>query len=570
MIRRKLLTGFLIVALSIGSAIPVFADSVDSKFAPNQYVQEQNAAKISKDKAKDIAIKKIKDTFNVDVQSKNLDNNIDFWPNDYKEESYTWYVSWSKYDEKQSINYSVSIDSNSGKVIGFNKGEYTYTDNQPQKPVISSAKAKEIAEEYINKINSNEFKNFKYVQEPVLGDYQPVNYSFRYVRVVNGVEFDRDFIYVEVDGVKGNVLSYGYNYGEDINFPSSDGIISAESAMDVFKKNIDMKLSYLSVYNEGDYPEIGEVKLVYNPEYKNGSIVDAKEGKMIDWGVAEVYSQQVKNKNITDSKKEEIFKTAKPVKKLDKDLSKDEAADLIKANIKEIYNKDVNVEFPDGDKTNNVNGKKIWFGQFGKKQDDGSIIDGGGVSIDASTGELIYAYKYEDNYHENEVFTPKLTWEQGYDKAIDVIGKYFPSKIKDIKTDLPSAEMSYDVDGKAIPVRYLNFYFPRISNGLEYHSNNISVTLDMKTGEIIGLECIWNDNVKLPTSNINISKEQASKTFFDSYSTKLIYTIINTSKDYKNPKYEVKLTYTLNPKDPASPVYSIDAYTGKAVDHNGR
>lgn len=570
MIRRKLLTGFLIVALSIGTVMPVFADTTDSKYVPNQYTQEQSTAKISKDKAKETAAQKIKDTFNIDVNSKNLDCNIDFWPNDYKEGSYSWYISWNKYDEKQSVNYSVVVDSNSGKVVGLNKGEYTYLDNQPQKPVISKTKAKEIAEEYIKKVNSNEFNNFKYVQEPVYGDYQPINYNFRYVRVVNGVEFDRDFIYVDVDGIKGNVLSYGYSYGEDVSFPSVEGIINVESAMDVFKKNIDMKLNYLPVYNEGDYSAVDSIKLVYNPEYKKGSMIDAKEGKMISWEVAQTYNQQVKTKNISDDKKEEIFKSAKPIVKLDKELSKDEAANLIKAKIKDIYGKDVNVEILDGDKPNNINGKKVWFGQFGNKQADGTLIDGGGISIDASTGELVSAYKYEDNYSQNEEFNPKLTWEQGYDKAIEVIANYFPSKIKDIKTDIPYAEMSYEVDGKTIPVRYVNFYFPRVSGGLEYYYNNVSVTLDMKTGELIGLDCPWDNTIKLPDTNINISKEQASKTFFDAHSTKLIYTIVNTSKDYTKPKYEIKLIYTLNPKDPLYPVYNIDASTGKVVDYNGK
>ncbi len=564
--KKRFLSIFMVIALAIGMITPVFADY------ESPYAKEESSAKISKDKAKEIALKVIKDTFNVDAQGENLDYNIDFGPDGYNGQNYVWYVSWSKYNDNQDKSFNITVDAQNGNIVGLNKYEYSY-EKEDKKATITQEKAKEIAESYIKKIDEEKFKEVQYVKdyysdkegsEEALGSYY-----FRYVRMVNGVEFDRDAIYVEVDGIKGDIISYGYSWGENIEFPSTEGVISKEKALEVLKQNIEMKLSYLPTYDEkSDSGEGSNIKLVYNPDYTKGSMVEAKEGKMIDWMPVGANKKE-KTKDINEAKKEEILKTAKNTKGSEKELSKEEATSAMKEKIKEIHNMDVDFNSIEFINDYNSDIKKVWSGEFGEKQGDGSLKNGGNIIINALSGDLVSSYKYEDDYTQDENFTPKLTWEQGYDKAIETIGKYFPEKIKEIKTEQIYIDDSYEVNGKKRPQRYLSFYFPREVNGLEYYDNSITVTFDAKTGDMIDLGCFWDDSLSLPDTSKAMSKEEVKKAFLDNVDLKLTYTTINKSTDYRKPNYEIKLTYMVIGKN-NYPVYNIDAMSGKVLDYEGK
>ncbi len=561
MLKRKVLVGFLVAALSIGSVLPVFASGEAFQGnGQNLYAQQQSVAKISKEKAKEISIQKIKEVFNADVNDKELEFYMDFMP-DITGQNYNWNASWSKYDENQDKSYRVSVDANTGKVVAFGKYEHTYSEGK-QKSTVNKEKAKEIAEKYINKINPAEFKEVKLMDLNSQAD-ENYGYYFIYNRVVNGVEYAGDNINVEVDG-KGNVTSYGFNWTENATFPSTEGIVSKEKAMEILKQNVEMKLEYMPYIPDVNTGKVQEAKLTYHPAYKNGSMVDAKEGKITSFGFM---NTEEKPKNISDAKKEEIFKNAKSAEKLQKELDKNEATKIAKEKIKEAYNIDTDVNSLEFIEEENI---KLWVGSFGKEQGDGAIIDGGSITIDATTGKIMGMSKDTFGINEDEVFTPKLTWDQAYDKAIDIIGKYYPEKIKEIKTEQIPQEMSYTYDGKTIPQRFVTFSFLRKVNEVEYPYNSIYVSIDVKTGEVESFGYAWEDSTQFPDAEKAISKEEAQKAFFDANELKLMYMPIDTNNDYMNPKYEIKLQYILDPKDINAGGYNIDALSGKSLDFNGK
>ncbi|MEJ8554739.1 hypothetical protein [Tepidibacter sp. Z1-5] len=94
--------------------------------------------------------------------------------------------------------------------------------------------------------------------------------------------------------------------------------------------------TYLNYIPYGENEKFNETKLVYNYKSKNNAYaLDAKTSKMISGK----YNNE-KTKDISDFKKQDIFKNAKSTVKLKKELTKEEATKLIKKNIKEKYNID--------------------------------------------------------------------------------------------------------------------------------------------------------------------------------------------------------------------------------------
>ncbi|SHK56493.1 YcdB/YcdC domain-containing protein [Tepidibacter formicigenes] len=554
--KSRFLGVFIAGAIIFGSLSPAFAD-VDNSIV-TMYEQQQKKARISKEKAREIGIKKIKDTFGIDVRD--FDENINFGP--YME-NYTWNLSFNKYNDKETKDFFIAIDSNTGKIKALSKYEYNYSDENKE-PTISKEKAKEIAKKYIDKINPDKLSQIKFIDEVNYDESsKPRNYYFRYIRTIDGVEFDSNYINIDVDAVNGKVIGYSYSWSEDMDFPKIDNVISKEEAEKLFSENIKINLNYI---NQFDFKsnELEKLKLVYNYRFENGNMIDAKEGKIINWGYNK---EKEETKDIYKSKKEEILKNAKDKSKLEKELNKEEAVKLIKKKIKEFYNID-NMDLSYLELVDNNNFNKVWVADFGKKDNKGYIKDGGSITIDALTGELVSIGKWNNEEKPNEIFTPKLTWDEAYYKAIETIAKYFPEKIKDIKTEQIKYPMTYKFEGKEIPVRYVYFNFPRLVNGVEYYYNNISVSVDVKTGKVNELNYFWDDKVEFEGIDNIINKEEAKKVFLNENKPKLMYITINTNEDYTNPKYETKLIYMFSPVDLAKPVYEIDAHTGKALNPN--
>ena len=101
------------------------------------------------------------------------------------------------------------------------------------------------------------------------------NGYFRYVRHVNDIPYYENSINVSVNMISGKVYSYNIDY-DDIEFPSADGVVSADEAANAMLKQNDYKVWYMPVYDKNT---VTEMKPVYASE--NGSdIVDAVTGKV--------------------------------------------------------------------------------------------------------------------------------------------------------------------------------------------------------------------------------------------------------------------------------------------------
>ncbi|SHH32124.1 YcdB/YcdC domain-containing protein [Tepidibacter thalassicus] len=545
MIKNKFLGAFMAAAIVFGSLNPAFADLNNSVVAMHE---QQKQVKISKEEARKIGMKEIKVLFGIDVSD--FDENINF-------DSYmgicNWNIFWSKYIDEERIEFFVSVDSNTGKIRMLSKHENVNFDrNEKENAKIDLEKAKEIALDYIKQISPEKVNQIKLSDYDCFGN----EYVFTYVRDIDGIEYDEDYITVDVDAVNGKMIGYYYTWLDNINFPKVDNIISKEEAEKLFDENIEVYLNYKSSFDSKTNKE--KAMLVYNYRFKNSDMIDAKEGKFISWGGQS--KEKEETRDIDESKKEEIFKNAKHSSKLEKNLTREEAVELIDKIIKELYNVDVELNNVQYLRDNYINSDGIWMADFVEKGNDKYV---GNVIISALTGKLMNISMW-DNDEKDEAFTPKLTWDEAYEKAIEAISEFFPEKIKDIKTEQIKYPLTYKFEGKEIQKRNIYFNFPRIVNGVEYYDNNIVIVVDMKTGQIRELDCFWNDKIEFEDIDNIISKEDAKKIFFKENKPKLKYINLNTDND--NLKYETKLIYMFTPVDLSKSVFDeINAHTGKAT-----
>lgn len=580
---KKMFVLALALMLILGTITPAFAQGdasvkvqeavkvVDVENEEDDIEAKKKEAKISKDRAIELAKVALKSYFEYEIDEKKFESRIEFREDYVSAGEYAWSIDWHMYDENKSTNIDVWINANDGKIKRISRREYNHNDEGPTISQITEEEARIKAEDFIKRLNPEEYKESKLEENKYPRYKGNTDYSFNYVRQVNGIGFSGNAIRIGIDGIKGEVESYSYDWDSDMKFPSLEGTVGADKAEKIMRNNVDMSLSYIPdrnnyySYDEG----VKEIKLVYSPKFENGYMVEAKEGTMLDYS-GKVMEEETKIKNITEERKEEIFKNAKNITKQNKEISQERASEIIKKHVAELYGEGYELDrlrYIENDDYWRTSGKKAWSADF-TKNEGFRRRDNGEITIDALTEELISANRYEDYDQEiEEGYKPVITWEKGYDKAIEAIEKYFPDKIKDIDTEARYRKNTHYRNGKEMPEMQYYFRFKRKVNGIYYSDDSISVNIGTKEGEIRELGCRWNDEVKFPKANGVISKEDAVEIFFEKNKPELAYTKINQSDDRKKPDWEVKLVYRL-------PVRyyngnNVDAFTGKFLDYSG-
>ncbi|MBI6872343.1 YcdB/YcdC domain-containing protein [Clostridium aciditolerans] len=536
-------------------------------------ISAKDKAKITQDQAKDTAKNILRDYFEINIDDTKFQNNVNFNANYVNGIKISvWDIHWNTQDGDKQIGINVSIDANTGKVVRVNRYEF---DNKQSTPIIAKItpeQAKEIGEAFLKKINPQEFKESTPVKEDTSVNYfGPSDYSFTYNRTINSIPFESNYIRVGVDGVTGKVISYEITWDSDVKVANNDKSIKQEQAEDIFNNNTKMDLNYNSYIDKYNGRQESKTKLVYGVDSSSPIIIDAVSGKSLSWNGEIIES--VKTRNISDNQKEDIFKNAKPSKKLDSPISSTRAEQLIKDKIKDIYG--------DGYEINSVNyeengyaygGKelKVWSADFVKKGKSNNFgPPEGRISINTLTEELVRADRFNFNDEEEENFQSKLTWEQAYDKAIQFIAKNCPEKIKDINTEQKNlTNQNYMFMGPSAK-KFISFDFGRVVNGVTFNTNAISynndginVTLDCKTGEINSFGCMWQDKLDLPPAANTISNDEAKKVFLNTNKPQLTYLLFNNGNNMDKSNSKIQLVYYVGHNRPLN---TIDAFTGKAL-----
>jgi hypothetical protein len=583
---KKILSIAIAAAVVFNTTATVFATSEDrtklmeaageSQVALNPVIEQQ--AKITKDEAKKIAKTKLKEYLDQDLDESKFQVRIDFRPSYYNQkDDYVWEINWNANQALKSTNFRVSLNANTGKVISIGRSVYSQFEPQPTVPSITQEKAKEVAETFMNKVFTNELPELKLIDDSMTrymnGGYQPVNYSFNYQRYKNNVLLEGDFVRVEVDGINGIVMNFDSKLSENVELPSAEGILSKDKAEQILKNQTELSLMYLPYRSKYEYesPQSNIIKLVYNIGEKVYSMLDAKTGTIMN--NAGSTDLPIETKNLTAEERAEWIKKAGELKAGTVEIDSTRAEQVIIDKLKELYGEAFKVEYlsyEENKENYELGGRKAWRANFYKEVDGKRLEEGGSISIDALTEGIISVYKYDGGYRYDEEFTPKLTWSEAYNKAIEAIAKYFPDKIKDVNTEQRNTIYKQIVNGKQIPQREYYFNFQRTANGIIYRNDSLNVTFDAKTGNLREIRSMWTDKIKFPSANGTMSTEEAKNILFEKYKPELTYALIQTPESSGKFSTEYKLVYRLKP---VNVIYSgeyIDAFNGKLVNYDGQ
>lgn len=565
---KRVIAILIVLILVLGTMLPAFAEEKNNG-------QAEMNAKISKDEAKTAVEKVLAEYFNQEMDDKKFESRYELRKDYDLPGNPIWEIYWDYSGGDKGLHIRAVVDADTGKVLDINRHEYTFSQEQSTVPAITEEEARKIAAAFLQKINPKEFKEVKAVEDAMnyyYGGAYPRNYYFRYVRMINDLEFDRNYINVEVDGVKGTVSSYSCRWYDELNVPPKQGVIGEEKAAEILEKNVKMELSYLAQRKDPNFydQKIERARLVYAPSYPDGYFLDAKEGVMLNWNGRSMIQQ--KKKDLTQKQKEDILKNAKPIAKQTKEIDKDHAAKVMEKILKQVMGDGYEIEsirYLSEENYWESSGYKAWSGQFVKKDSARRYEEGGTITINAFTEELITIYSHYWQGPETEAFEPKLDWEDAYDKAMEAIVTYFPDKIKNINTEQTYMKNEQYVNGKPVQEQYYYFHFPRMINGIPYNQDSISITIDVKTAQIREIRNSWNEDLIFQTAKGTMESEAALKIYLESCEPQLIYTMFDMSENPGNPKLEIKLVYRLKEKNTAYPFSQMDAFTGKFVDYNG-
>lgn len=199
------------------------------------------------------------------------------------------YVKVLNKETNQTREVSVSVDARSGELLNF----WTYY-NSPEgtKPQKTKEEAKKISEDTLKEILPSYYSKVKYDDSYYTYDEaQNQQYTFRFVRVENGIEVPGDYLSISYDNLSSNVVSLYTNWTKDLKFDSADKVIKIEKAYEVLFDKIGYNIQYFgSINNQKVYeptvkgPE--EAVLGYVVNNNMPSIISAETGDILDYSGA--------------------------------------------------------------------------------------------------------------------------------------------------------------------------------------------------------------------------------------------------------------------------------------------
>lgn len=499
----------------------------------------------------DKAIEKAKTLFNIGDEYDRFESSMN--SSDGRAE---WYLRWERSGESEN-GISVQVDAANGDILSM----YLWGQRQPEQkfngiPKYSYRDAAKLAEKWAQKLAPAYYVQTKPAPEkehPVpLGSRRPVEYSYYFQRVVNGIAYPDDSIYVCINADTGELKSYRLEWNENQPFPSPAGKISARQAEKIFARQVELVYFQPRVYKQKE-PE--PVKLVYRVKGGSSLFIDALAGKVIKspfYGLGD--EREMKEFSEKMNTKQELSPAEQAeVDKLKSIITAEKARERAEKTVK--IPSDQKLSHSRLNKNYRFPKQMIW--SFRWKGENGSTE----ASIDAATGELISFYKWNRDLKSKKSSQDygQLSREQAQKIAEDYIRQQQPRRCANIRLENTSTD-EITLKGKKQPRRY-RFSFVRLVNGIPFPGNGFDVQVDSRTGEVTSYCMNWWD-VKFPAAAGSIDRQKAVNTFLAAGDLTLEYRQLYQ----ENKKEQVHLVYHWQ----HMPSYMLDAKTGKFLNWRGK
>ncbi len=453
----------------------------------------------------------------------------------------SWNLTWQTPDGNTYGRVVASCDEDG------NITSYTYnSDNRVygQLPKYLKSELKATADEFIKKALPEAYENVKYESASASGIYSG-QYTYKYVRYIDGNIFPDNSITVGVDYITGNVVQMNATYDYSLETVKYDSIITPEKAREILGTRQKMNLKYLTkiVTDETTKERTVKAYLVYVPEVSylavdagTGEIYDTKSSWQVVGGAAGGASNSVMmdKAEAESTRKENGYELTEEekagVKELEGLISKEEAIKAVTGN-KYLYI-DSSLTAVDGTLCKNYaventatyqndNGSYIWSVSFSNPVFDNKYYNNAyaNATVNAENGEIISFNCNLNNYvyyADNKLDIPDIKFDIDEARAIgesflkETIPEKFASSEKsgDHAVNMISYAGHNDVMKDTIYGAH-SFNYRRVNEGIPFDRNSISVGVDCVTGKIFSFSCNWWTNVEFESPKGAITPEKA-------------------------------------------------------------
>lgn len=155
----------------------------------------------------------------------------------YDDTQYTY----SMYFSGEKVYAGVSADAKTGEIKSFNYNNWS--DTSEEEKALEEDEVKTAAEKVFNELAGGKKSEYRF--DKVFGN------NALYVRYVNDIKVQNDTINIGFDD-DGRLISYYSRYTANAEFPSIDGVMSAEEAADKLFDAVSYDISYYPVTDENE------------------------------------------------------------------------------------------------------------------------------------------------------------------------------------------------------------------------------------------------------------------------------------------------------------------------------
>ncbi len=472
-----------------------------------------------------------------------------------------WNIQWQVQVGNTSHGFSSEVDAINGDIINTYLSFSQQNNESYYPPKVTQAQALEIARTFtakaVSSVKSSDLQleenaGFNYSTNSLFG---PVQYSFYFNILKNGISSSSDRIIVVIDG-NGKVMQFSKN-SQGLEYPSAQPKISLEQAEKTFAEQFDVGLYYLPVFKNG---EVKNWMLGWRPLEQSLYPINAITGKRIDSQAKEisskvVYSEVAQSKNVFQPRSSNT------------ELSAKEAAQLVEkvAYIpadRKLISQTLRNDYYDKD-------RKIWWLNWGASGSDrymGGFPEQSSAEVDAKTGEILQFQTQSYGYREAKKEEPapaggkKLSETEAKAKAISFINSLYPNASQKLKLTEYGDSSSVNADGLGYSYQFIRYH-----QGIPVSDSTVTVSIDLygrlqtyMGNRLTGIDAITQ------SPDATITKKEALESYKAKYQTKLKYNqfggyiMLNT---YVEP--EIKLVYDTTIVEPNGLYQVLDAVTGK-------
>ncbi|MFC5450483.1 S-layer homology domain-containing protein [Paenibacillus aestuarii] len=430
----------------------------------------------------------------------------------------TWNISYAKKVKDQFYgNINISINGIDGSLSSYYKYDQDPDRKPSYPPKVDFKGAKDAASAWITKVNPSKQSDLLYndteekaFRTPLDGNYQ---YNIRFDRSVAGVPFPQNGVNVTVNG-DGEVVSYNYNWDDQVTFDQSAAAITIDKAAQLFKDKAKLSLQYQIPYR-ADAAQKKQPIISYT---FNGFSLNAVTGEL--WNPVGGDSAAAGRKPLTDKPlgskpaanlnltKEQAVRKVIDTFGLSSDLQLQDAS----------YNESTNPETGETESTWNLNWNKP-----ADKEANSKIVGGGAwATVDSKTGEIKNFNSYA-SYEPDKEVDAKVSLDTAAATATDFVKKLLPAYTDQLVLDVPN-EKDFSAD-QLKHMRNWEVSFKRVIDGVAAGYEQASLSVDRTTGKIVNFSISFSD-VPYPTQKPEVID-------------------IDKAKDLLLSQYDIKLNYVL-------------------------